>query len=392
MPTKQTHTEDSYSAISVSGPSRLPKGYFEGYEEGFHQQVQSKREVHNSLRPKESNLHLPFSRDAFEIAIICALPEEAVAIRALFEPSNTRGLRLSEAQGDRNAYSYGSIAGHNVVLVYLSGMGKVSAATAAADLGKSFKNIRLGLVVGICGAVPFPTRKREIVLGDVMVSEGIKQFDFGRHYPDQFSPKDKVSDVLGRPTLKIRAFLHKMRSILDQHLVNTYVQEILALPNMSAFASPGRFRDYLYEKDYRHKHQVGSSCEVCGECTMRQHPVCREARDGLCEDLGCNSDRLILRKRDDAVSVHFGIIGCADRVMRSAEDRDEIASTEGVIAFEMEGAGIWENTPTIVIKGACDYADSHKNKLWQNYAAVTAAACAKVFLEQWAAIDRGQIS
>jgi purine-nucleoside phosphorylase len=34
--------------------------------------------------------------------------------------------------------------------------------------------------------------------------------------------------------------------------------------------------------------------------------------------------------------------------MKSGEDRDRIAEKEGVIAFEMEGAGIWEAPCTII--------------------------------------------
>ena len=69
--------------------------------------------------------------------------------------------------------------------------------------------------------------------------------------------------------------------------------------------------------------------------------------------------------------------------MKSGEDRDEIAAKEEVIAFEMEGAGVWDHFPCLVIKGVCDYADSHKSKKWQNYAAAAAAACMKAFLEYW---------
>jgi hypothetical protein len=36
--------------------------------------------------------------------------------------------------------------------------------------------------------------------------------------------------------------------------------------------------------------------------------------------------------------------------------------------------------PCLVIRGICDYADSHKNKIWQPYAAATAAAYAKELL------------
>jgi nucleoside phosphorylase len=39
-----------------------------------------------------------------------------------------------------------------------------------------------------------------------------------------------------------------------------------------------------------------------------------------------------------------------------------------------------DDFPCLVIRGICDYADSHKNKIWQPYAAVTAAALARELL------------
>ncbi|GAB7349483.1 hypothetical protein MBLNU459_g0195t1 [Dothideomycetes sp. NU459] len=46
----------------------------------------------------------------------------------------------------------------------------------------------------------------------------------------------------------------------------------------------------------------------------------------------------------------------------------------------MEAAGLMDNFPCVVVRGICDYADSHKNKRWQPYAAATAAAYAKELL------------
>lgn len=90
--------------------------------------------------------------------------------------------------------------------------------------------------------------------------------------------------------------------------------------------------------------------------------------------------------------IHLGRIASGDLVMMSGHRRDEIAAREEVIAFEMEGAGVWDNFPTVVIKGVCDYADSHKNKRWQRYAAVTAAACMKAFLRRWREADKLSLS
>ena len=61
---------------------------------------------------------------------------------------------------------------------------------------------------------------------------------------------------------------------------------------------------------------------------------------------------------------------------------DKIAKEEGVIYFEIEAARLMDNFPCLVIRGICNYIDSHKNKLWQPYAAATAAAYAKYLLSQ----------
>jgi hypothetical protein len=67
--------------------------------------------------------------------------------------------------------------------------------------------------------------------------------------------------------------------------------------------------------------------------------------------------------------------------MKDGIVRDRVSSElGGVLCFEMEAAGLMNTFPCLVIRGICDYADSHKNKRWQPYAAATAAACAKELL------------
>jgi hypothetical protein len=88
-----------------------------------------------------------------------------------------------------------------------------------------------------------------------------------------------------------------------------------------------------------------------------------------------------------APKIHFGCIASGDSVMKSALHRNQVAMREGVCGFEMEGAGAWDNFPIILVKGVCDYADSHKNKRWQKYASIVAAATAKALLCQWRGID-----
>lgn len=90
--------------------------------------------------------------------------------------------------------------------------------------------------------------------------------------------------------------------------------------------------------------------------------------------------RRIPRTDEKEIVVHTGNIASGDQVMRDGRTRDRIAALEKVICFEMEAAGLMNSFPCLVIRGICDYADTHKNKGWQRYAAATASAYAKELL------------
>ena len=66
--------------------------------------------------------------------------------------------------------------------------------------------------------------------------------------------------------------------------------------------------------------------------------------------------------------------------MKHGKTRDRLAKEHEMLCFEMEAAGLMNQLPCLVIRGICDYSDSHKNKLWQGYAALTAAVYAKILL------------
>lgn len=98
----------------------------------------------------------PAAREGFEIAIVCALPLEADAVEALFDVHwDDEGPPFDKAPGDPNAYSTGVIGRHNVVLVRMPGMEKTNAAIVANSCRTSFPSIKLALVVGVCGVIPF---------------------------------------------------------------------------------------------------------------------------------------------------------------------------------------------------------------------------------------------
>ena len=78
--------------------------------------------------------------------------------------------------------------------------------------------------------------------------------------------------------------------------------------------------------------------------------------------------------------MHYGLIASADQLIKDAIARDRLTKEHDVLCFEMEAAGLKNNFPCVVIRGIRDYSDSHKNDMWQGYAAVTAASYAKELL------------
>ena len=339
-------------------------------------------------------LTAPRDRSGFKVAVICALPREAENVRSVFDICwEDKDKQYGKAERDQNTYTTGVIGKYNIVLVHMPSMGSISAALSAAALHSSFPRIQLALVVGICGVVPVHAEmQEEIVLGDIIISTAVIQYDFGRQYPNGFQRKKDPEDSLGRASPEIRSFVNMLQIRQNRQ---RWKQKLVQLVHSNDFQKelpaaqyPGATRDRLFEASYLHQHRPSMNCDKChnilGTCTK------------TCDELGCENEKLVPRKRhslqeteqpgavpNHTPSIHLGRFGSANTVMKSGVDRDRIAAADGVIAFEMEGAGVWGQHPTIVIKAACDYADSHKNKEWQDYAAAMAAACLKVFLNEW---------
>jgi hypothetical protein len=105
--------------------------------------------------------------------------------------------------------------------------------------------------------------------------------------------------------------------------------------------------------------------------------------DAVCGD---DESKLIVRldrsEEDDNPAIHYGLIASANQLMKDALIRDRLAAEKDVLCFEMEAAGLMNHFPCLVIRGICDYSDFHKNKEWQGYAAMAAAAYAKDLLSR----------
>jgi nucleoside phosphorylase len=341
-------------------------------------------------------------RDEFGIAIICALPLEYDAVSLVFDEIwDMDGGKYGKATGDSNTYTTGRIGAHNIVLVLLPGMGTSAASGAAAGVRSSYTGVKMALLVGVCGGVP-GGGGYEKLLGDVVISKCV-QHALGRQYPSGFIPKDTMEHSLGCASIDIRSLIASLETESGSQVLRRMAGEYLIQLQDAAdrqhrhsnYRYPGVSEDKLFETNYRHIHHAPQVCEFC-----EQEPpkFCNSAARATCAELGCDERQLRARdrlaekrclndKEDQAPRIFIGRIAAGDTVMKSGEHRDRIANEQGVIAFEMEGAGVWDQLPCIIIKGICDYADSHKNKNWQPFAAASAVSVMKAVLARYAHTD-----
>ena len=351
--------------------------------------------------------------------MICALTIESDAVQAMFDEDWEDGPKYRKVENDTNAYTMGRIGVHNIVLAYMPGIGKANAARLTGNLNISFPQIRLGLVVGICGGMPFiretlhDPRDTDVFLGDVIISTEVVQYDLGHQYSNELIPIDTLRNTLGRPNDEIRAFLHKSKGLSGrkrlQHSIRGHVAHVLKQEGFEKSDYQGEDKDILYESSYRHKHQEEIDC-ASAQCANNEDKVCNEALNSACEVLKCDLTKQVRRNRlrkdgNDAANqasaskegakapsprVHFGVFASGDSVVKSAYHRDHLANTKEAVGFEMEGSGAWESIPVVVIKSVVDYADSHKSYSWQKYGAVCGAACMKAFVNEWMLTEKTQ--
>ncbi|OSS43485.1 hypothetical protein B5807_11972 [Epicoccum nigrum] len=301
---------------------------------------------------------LPLRRENYTVGWVCALPIELAAAKAMLDEEHP-DLERDPADNDENLYSLGSIGGHNVVIVCLPAgrIGNSPAAAVAMQMRASFKGIRFGLMVGIGGGVP--SAEADVRLGDVVVSQphatfpGVVQYDAGKAIPGGF---ERTGSLNSPPHILLAAInTVQANEALGRSKLHEYIAE---LGRYKKFQRSKTGPDVLFEAAYEH---VGG--QTCKTCSSDQHQD-REPRD-----------------EDEEVKTHYGTIASGNQVIKDAVVRDKLsAELGGVLCFEMEAAGLMNSFPCLVVRGVCDYADSHKNNRWQAYAAGIAAAYAKEVL------------
>ncbi|KAK8040286.1 hypothetical protein PG991_000074 [Apiospora marii] len=312
----------------------------------------------------------PSGNEDYTVGWICAISTEYVAARAFLDGEHEDPEHI--AQHDNNSYTLGRMGRHNVVIAVLPDgeYGLASAATVARDMLHSFPNVRIGLMVGIGGGAP--SAKNDIRLGDVVVSApkdgrgGVFQYDYGKTIQDQTFRETGFS-APPPPVLRTAVSGIKARYESDGHQIQEAIAAVLGTkPRLrKKYRQPNVSTDRVYRTDVKHPVFNGASCMTACSADASQL-VLRRARD----------------QDDDNPTVHYGLIASANQLMKDAVVRDKLAHEEDVLCFEMEAAGLMNHFPCLVIRGICDYADTHKNKEWQGYAAMTAAAYANDVLHQ----------
>ena len=286
----------------------------------------------------------------YTVGWICALEIEFNSVCELLDEEYTTKPRVELR--DENSYRFGRIHEHNVVLACLpkGRYGLTSAAVVAERIRMSFPGLRFGLLVGIAGGAP--SEEHDIRLGDVIVSSpgvrhgGVLQYDYGKTIQDH---EFEETGYLAPP---------------PEVLLN-------AVSNLSA----------------QHERQGDGMEEIVKGLQEKSGKYHRPETDRLCvssyvhteDDCDCQTGagpHLKQRKDRTGSRVHYGLIASANSLMKDALIRDSLVKRHDILCFEMEAAGLMNHWPCLVIRGVCDYSDSHKSKEWQGYAAANATAYA----------------
>ncbi|WYZ44012.1 hypothetical protein EsH8_VII_000448 [Colletotrichum jinshuiense] len=306
----------------------------------------------------------------YTVGWICAIKTEFVAAQVLLDEKHDPPEYIAER--DNNSYALGRIHKHNVAIAVLpDGEYGLSQATAVArDMLHTFPNIRIGLMVGIGGGAP--TSKNDIRLGDVVVSaprngySGVFEYDFGKTIQER---NFQYTKHLDQPPVAIRAAVASLQADYEcnGHNIRETINKIIEKnKRLRKYARPDISTDLLYRSEVIHPADSGACMEACGVDPRKIIP--RKQRD---EDEG-----------DDDPTIHYGLIASANQLMKDATVRDHLATERGVLCFEMEAAGLMNHFPCLVIRGICDYSDTHKNDNWHGYASMTAAVYAADILRR----------
>ncbi|KAL3461814.1 nucleoside phosphorylase domain-containing protein [Aspergillus heterothallicus] len=297
--------------------------------------------------------------ESYTVALIC--PNEVVmsAVRFMLDEEHQK---LPKNKRDLSSYILGSMSGHNVVIATHLGKvaGDVATASIAAFLLHSFPKAELRLMVSIAGGVP--KGPHGIRLGDVVVSDpnpkrgGVAKYDYGKCTTDGF--ERKVHYLEATPAPLIEACMHMKH---DHRTNPSRIADILLdssnkYPRMSAFRRPPPLMDPL-SRD------------------LNERAVRQNAGPGHGGFGGAMEPPQVLGQP----RVHYGMIASGASLVTDSKERDKLAEEFGAICLDTDASGL-QIYPALVVSGIYHYCDPSYSDSWIEYAAASAAACAKNML------------
>ncbi|CAG8379268.1 unnamed protein product, partial [Penicillium salamii] len=284
----------------------------------------------------------------------CVLKEQTAAIAML----DQRHVGLPKPRNDPNTYTLGSVGSHNVVIACLpkGHIGNNSAANVASWMISTFPSIKF------------------LDGGDRRRRSTQVQWDLGK--AKEGGNFERTGSLNNPPT----SLLTALTALESEHdlagsKIPEYLEELREKwPRLVPKYLPSDLQDVLFKADYGHVSRCASDLDDNPDIDDEDEDAEESCR--LCDKMQ------IVRRKPRDMSVYFGLIASGNQVIKDAYLRNKLnKDLDGhLLCIEMEAAGLMNNFPCIVIRGICDYADSHKNKDWQEYAAAIAAAFAKEFL------------
>ena len=276
------------------------------------------------------------------VAVLTALACELAAVTAVLR--QTRPV-VDVPAGDPNLYLAGELpsrdpgAVHHVVTTVLPHDGNRSAAVVATDVLRSFPTIRCVIFRGLAGGVPDA--------GDPDAQD-----------PDTQDPdtQDPGGDV------RLGDVLVATDGIVDYDHTWTVDGE---------------------EQVRRHLQGLSADMLRAVQELRAAHP---DPGVPLKQELDRVTDPRFARPVEQGEpSVHFGAIGSAERLLRDAARRDQLARRYGIKGVEMEASGLavganLRGVPWFVVRGVADYCDNLKDDIWDDYASLASAAFVAVLL------------
>ena len=292
------------------------------------------------------------------VGIITALPHEAAAVRAIL--GDPPELPVPGSGAGRRYWAANIRAkhgGHGIVIAQTAGMGNNHAAIRASQLLAHFPRVESIIMCGIAAGVPHPDRdpEHDVRLGDIVVSnqKGVVQYDFIKRAVDKESG-EVLEEARASPIPPSAELLEAVQVLeTEVYFGKRPWEEVLAqgLAGLN-WTRPDPQTDPL---------------NVPSGQAVPVPPLNRERRPGQ-------------------PRVFLGPVAAANILLKDPTTREALRKQFGAKAVEMESSGIADATWShgigyLVVRGVCDYGDGTKKDLWQQYAALAAAAYVRALLE-----------